>query len=108
MRFRRARSGLDEVVHRMIDHRADGVDRGDLLSMLMASRDEECDQTGMTDEQLRDEVLTIFLAGYETVANALTWTWKLLAKIPRPRLACMPRSTPCWVGARRRSTTCPN
>jgi cytochrome P450 len=64
------------------DHRADGVDRGDLLSMLLASRDEESDHSGMTDEQLRDEVLTIFLAGYETVANALTWTWYLLSQNP--------------------------
>jgi cytochrome P450 len=83
VRFRRARSRLDKVVQRMIaDHRADGVDRGDLLSMLLASRDEESDHSGMTDEQLRDEVLTIFLAGYETVANALTWTWYLLSQNP--------------------------
>src|SRR5580698_5203400 len=87
MRFRRARKRLDAVVHRMIaQHRADGVDRGDLLSMLIASRDEEADaegrHSGMTDEQLRDEVLTIFLAGYETVANALAWTWLLLAQNP--------------------------
>ena len=81
VRFRRARGRLDKVVQRMIaDHRADGVDRGDLLSMLLASRDEESDHSGMTDEQLRDEVLTIFLAGYETVANALTWTWYLLSQ----------------------------
>lgn len=83
MRFRRARARLDKVVQRMIaEHRADGMDRGDLLSMLVASRDEEADHSGMTDEQLRDEVLTIFLAGYETVANALTWTWYLLAQNP--------------------------
>jgi cytochrome P450 len=83
IRFRRARATLDRVVQRMIaEHRADGVDRGDLLSMLLASRDDEADHTGMTDEQLRDEVLTIFLAGYETVANALTWTWYLLAQNP--------------------------
>ena len=83
MRFRRARSRSHAVVERMIaDHRADGVDRGDLLSMMLASRDEESDHSGMTDEQLRDEVLTIFLAGYETVANALTWTWYLLAQNP--------------------------
>ncbi len=83
IRFRRARARLDEIVQRMIaGHRADGVDRGDLLSMLLASRDEESDHSGMTDEQLRDEVLTIFLAGYETVANALTWTWYLLSQNP--------------------------
>jgi len=83
IRFRRARARLDQVVQRMIvNRRLDAVDRGDLLSMLLASRDEESDHSGMTDEQLRDEVLTIFLAGYETVANALTWTWYLLSQNP--------------------------
>ena len=83
MRFRRARKRLDEVVYRMIaEHRAAGVDRGDLLSMLLRARDEERDNSGMSDEQIRDEVLTIFLAGYETVANALSWTWMLLAQNP--------------------------
>jgi cytochrome P450 len=92
MRFRRARSRLDAVVQRIIaDHRsrarAGETDNGDLLSMLMASRDEEggpAEKSGMTDEQLRDEIITIFLAGYETVANALTWTWLLLAQNPEP------------------------
>ncbi|MFT4111784.1 cytochrome P450 [Silvibacterium sp.] len=83
MRFQRARKRLDAVVHRMIaEHRASGVDKGDLLSMLMRSRDADGDHSGMTDEQLRDEVMTIFLAGYETVANALTWTWMLLGQNP--------------------------
>jgi cytochrome P450 len=90
-RFRRARARLNAVVHRIIaDHRSrahagNTADSGDLLSMLMASRDEEggaTDGSGMTDEQLRDEIITIFLAGYETVANALTWTWLLLAQNP--------------------------
>jgi cytochrome P450 len=87
MRFRKARKRLDAVVHRMIaEHQRDGVDRGDLLSMLISSRDEdengEGDHSAMSDEQLRDEVLTIFLAGYETVANALSWTWLLLGQNP--------------------------
>jgi cytochrome P450 len=83
MRFRRARKKLDEVVYRMIaERRRAAVDRGDLLSMLLRARDDEQDHAGMTDEQVRDEVLTIFLAGYETVANALTWTWMLLAENP--------------------------
>jgi cytochrome P450 len=96
-RFRHARARLDAVVHRIIaNHRSraragDTADSGDLLSMLMSSRDEEgsapekngmTEKTGMTDEQLRDEIITIFLAGYETVANALTWTWVLLAQNP--------------------------
>jgi cytochrome P450 len=83
MRFKRARKRLDKVVYRMIDDRRRlGVDGGDLLSMLLAARDDEADHSGMTDEQLRDEVLTIFLAGYETVANALAWTCLLLGQNP--------------------------
>ncbi len=82
MRFKRARRRLDAVVHRMIEQRrASGVDRGDLLSMLLASRDEN-DGSGLSNEQVRDEVTTIFLAGYETVANALAWTSLLLAQNP--------------------------
>jgi cytochrome P450 len=90
-RFRRARARLDAVVHRIIhEHRSRSgdADSGDLLSMLMSARDEEGggapEKSGMTDEQLRDEIITIFLAGYETVANALTWTWLLLAQNPEP------------------------
>jgi cytochrome P450 len=87
IKFRRSRNRLNAVVNRLIrEHRADGVDKGDLLSMLIASRDDQANttanQTGMSDEQIRDEVLTIFLAGYETVANALTWTWYLLSQNP--------------------------
>ena len=93
IRFRKARTRLDAQVYRMIaERRASNEDRGDLLSMLMAARDEgeggsdtrrkPSAPTGMSDRQLRDEVITIFLAGYETVANALTWTWYLLSENP--------------------------
>ncbi|HWW23341.1 MAG TPA: cytochrome P450 [Edaphobacter sp.] len=84
IKFRKSKARLDAVVNRLIaEHKASGVDKGDLLSMLLSSRDEEDSQhTGMSDEQVRDEVLTIFLAGYETVANALTWTWYLLSQNP--------------------------
>ena len=82
-RFARAVALLDGVVYRMIaERRASGEDRGDLLSMLLLSHDVEGDGTGMTDRQLRDEVMTILLAGHETTANALTWTWYLLARNP--------------------------
>ncbi|MGI9107736.1 MAG: cytochrome P450 [Pyrinomonadaceae bacterium] len=82
-RFLRARASLDSVIYRIIDERrASGTDRGDLLSMLLLAQDEEGDTGGMTDKQLRDEVMTIFLAGHETTANALAWTWYLLAKNP--------------------------
>src|SRR6201985_1350761 len=87
IKFRQARARLDTIVNRLItDHRNAGVDKGDLLSMLLASRDEQPDtsghHTGMSDEQIRDEVLTIFLAGYETGANGLTWTSYLLRQTP--------------------------
>ncbi|MGB6304713.1 MAG: cytochrome P450 [Acidobacteriaceae bacterium] len=93
IRFRKARARLDAQVYRMIaERRACNEDRGDLLSVLMAARDEgetAADKgrkpsapAGMSDRQLRDEVITIFLAGYETVANALTWTWYLLSENP--------------------------
>lgn len=80
-RFRRARERLDAIVYRMIEeHRRSTEDRGDLLSMLLAARYE--DGSAMPDRQVRDEVMTIFLAGYETIANALTWTWYLLSQNP--------------------------
>ncbi len=82
-RFERTRARLDTTIYRMIrEHRADTEDRGDLLSMLLLAQDELGDGDGMTDEQLRDEAMTIFLAGHETTANALTWTWYLLSQHP--------------------------
>ena len=63
------------------ERRASGKDNGDLLSMLLQARDEE-DGQGMSDEQVRDEALTIFLAGHETTANAMTWTFYLLSQHP--------------------------
>ncbi len=82
-RFNAARDRLDKTIFRMIgERRAGGEDRGDLLSMLLLAQDTEGDGTGMSDAQLRDEALTIFLAGHETTANALTWTWYLLSQHP--------------------------
>ncbi len=82
LRFRKAKRRLDETIYRMIaERRASGEDRGDLLSMLLLAQDEE-GTGGMTDQQLRDEAMTIFLAGHETTANALTWTWYLLSQHP--------------------------
>jgi cytochrome P450 len=81
-RARMARARLDAIIYRMIaDRRSSGGDRGDLLSMLLAAQDED-DGAGMTDDQVRDEAMTIFLAGHETTANALTWTWCLLSGAP--------------------------
>lgn len=82
-RFQRAKERLDATIYRIIEERRrSGEDRGDLLSMLLSARDEEGDGGRMTDEQVRDEVMTIFLAGHETTANALTWTWYLLSEHP--------------------------
>jgi cytochrome P450 len=83
-RFNAARDRLDRTIYRMIDERRTrGGDRGDLLSMLLLATDSEGDGSGMDDLQLRDEALTIFLAGHETTANALTWTWYLLSQHPK-------------------------
>lgn len=87
IQFRRSRARLDRIVARMIAsrrtlNRQELEGRGDLLSMLIAAQDEEESGAGMSDEQVRDEALTIFLAGYETVANAMAWTWYLLSQNP--------------------------
>lgn len=82
-RFDRAKQTLDKIIYGIIEERRkSGADKGDLLSMLLAARDEEGDGGGMTDEQIRDEALTLFLAGHETTANALTFTWYLLSQNP--------------------------
>ena len=78
-RFRKASNTLNTVIYGIInERRRSGEDTGDLLSMLLMAQD-EADGTGMTDEQVRDEALTLFLAGHETTANAVTWTWYLLS-----------------------------
>jgi len=83
MRFRRSLERLDKTVYAIIDERRkSGEDRGDLLSMLLMAVDEEGDGGGMTDQQLRDEAMTLFLASHETTANALAWTWYLLSLNP--------------------------
>ncbi len=79
-RFRAALQTLDEVVGKIIDARRRATSRNeDLLSMLLEAVDEETSK-GMTPRQVRDEVLTVLLAGHETTANALAWTWYLLAR----------------------------
>ena len=82
-RMKAAHAELDAIIYRLIDgRRRSGEDTGDLLSMLIAAQDEEDGGAGMTDQQVRDEAMTIFLAGHETTANALNWTWYLLAGHP--------------------------
>jgi cytochrome P450 len=82
-RFRGALARLDRTIYAIIDERRRaGVDRGDLLSMLLLAQDVEGDGGTMTDQQLRDETMTLFLAGHETTANALAWTFYALARNP--------------------------
>jgi len=100
-RFQKGRALLDSTIYRLIrERRASGQDTGDLLSMLLFAQDEEKEGPspggqkgedgpdgggrggGMTDQQVRDEALTLFLAGHETTANALSWTWYLLSQHP--------------------------
>src|SRR5919206_587046 len=81
-RFVRARRELDEAIYRLVaERRRSGKDVGDLLSMLLAARDEQTGES-ISDQQLRDEVMTILVAGYETTASALAWTWYLLGRHP--------------------------
>jgi cytochrome P450 len=82
-RAKAARKRLDAIIYGMIaERRASGLDRGDLLSMLLLAQDEEDQNRGMSDRQVHDEAMTIFLAGHETTANALTWTWYLVSGAP--------------------------
>ena len=87
-RYHRLEADLNRVIAEMIaERRATGVTGNDLLSLLLRARE---DGTGMADEQVRDEALTLFLAGHETTAIALTWIWWLLARKPEAeeRLHC--------------------
>jgi cytochrome P450 len=80
-RFKRSMKTLDALVFRIIDtrRRGESADANDLLALLMAATE---DGRGMTDQQLRDEVMTLVMAGHETTANALAWTFYLLSKDP--------------------------
>ncbi|MGC1931557.1 MAG: cytochrome P450 [Candidatus Nitrosopolaris sp.] len=84
--FQQAKRELDNIVYNMIkehrDNERKGIQQMDLLNTLLQAQDEEAGIERMTDSQLRDEVMTIFLAGHETTANALTWTFYLLSQNP--------------------------
>jgi cytochrome P450 len=80
-RFRRAAQRLDKFIYKMIaDRHARPTNQPDLLSVLV--RMNEKSPKKMTDQKIRDQILTFFLAGHETIATALTWTWYLLAENP--------------------------
>src|SRR6266403_1699963 len=81
LRMKREVAQIEKILYRIIaERRASGRDARDLLSMLLAAQDE--DGSRMTDQQLRDETITLFLAGHETTASTLYWTWWLLAQHP--------------------------
>ncbi|MCC6856863.1 MAG: cytochrome P450, partial [Microbacteriaceae bacterium] len=84
-RLKRALAVLDPLVYRVIaERRASAETQGDLLSMMLAVRDEETG-TGLTDREIRDEIVTMLLAGYDSPSTALAWTWSLLAQHPEIR-----------------------
>jgi cytochrome P450 len=82
LRIRRAIRRLDAILYGLINQRRAEGEKDDLLSILLHAR-HESDGTGMTDQQLRDEAMTLFLAGHETTALALSWGWYLLAQHPQ-------------------------
>jgi cytochrome P450 len=87
---RRTKARYDEAIalvnrtfSRLIaERRKDKTDRGDLLSMLLKVQDAEGGTGGLTDEQIRDELVTLFVAGHETTGGTMTWTWHMLARHP--------------------------
>jgi cytochrome P450 len=82
LRIKRAAQRLDEVMMPIIEQRrASGEDKGDLLSMLLLAQD-EADGERMTDRQVRDEAVSLFVAGHETTSNLLSWAWYALAQHP--------------------------
>jgi cytochrome P450 len=81
IKFRRSMKRLDDTIYQMIDdHLKAEEDNGDLMSMLLLSRDEDGSQMDL--RQIHDEAITLFLAGHETTAIAMTWTWYLLSQHP--------------------------
>jgi cytochrome P450 len=82
-RFYRAKAHLDAAIHNLIaERRRDGRDRGDVLSMLLTAQQAAVDGDRMTDTQVRDQVLTLFLTALDTTSLALTWTWYVLSQHP--------------------------
>lgn len=80
-RFKRSLQTVDDFVQGVLNERERGGAQNDLLNIMLKARENESD-TGMTAQQLRDEIITFFFAGHETTAQALTWTWYLLSQHP--------------------------
>jgi len=86
IRFRKAKALLDDTICKIIDDRKrSGIDNGDLLSMLIRAQNEKVNGEEMTDKQIRDEALTLFVTAFDTTSLALTWTWYLLSENPEVR-----------------------
>lgn len=91
-RIWKGKADLDRMIFAMIEERRKSPgDRGDLLSMLLESTDIDTDGTGMSDQQIHDECMTILLAGHETTSNALIFSLWLLAKHPEIQQPSMKR-----------------
>lgn len=80
IRARKAQEQLDRIIYRVIEGARASQESETLISLLLHARDE--DGSGMTDQQVRDEAMTLFLAGFETTSNVMTWTWHLLSQNP--------------------------
>jgi cytochrome P450 len=83
LKFFRAKARLDETIYRIIEERrSSGLNNGDLLSLLLQAQAETGDTGGMTNQQIRDEAMTLFLTSFDTTSLALTWSWYLLSQNP--------------------------
>ncbi|MBI1372420.1 MAG: cytochrome P450 [Phycisphaera sp.] len=83
-RLRAATDDLNQLIFGMIaERRADPVDRGDLLSMLLSAQDDQGEGPPLSDREVRDQAMTLFLAGHETTGNAMNWSWYLLSQNPQ-------------------------
>jgi cytochrome P450 len=82
-RFFRAKARLDDTIYRIInERRQSNLNNGDLLSLLLQAQNEHAGEGAITDQQIRDEALTLFLTAFDTTSLALTWTWYLLSQNP--------------------------
>ncbi|MEO8416228.1 MAG: cytochrome P450 [Ginsengibacter sp.] len=83
IRFLKAKARLDHTIYKIIDERRSSkLNNGDLLSLLLHAQEETGSGGGMSDQQIRDEALTLFLTAFDTTSLALTWTWYLLSQNP--------------------------
>lgn len=83
LRFNRAKARLDRTIYRIIDeHRRNPLDNPDLISFLLRAQAENGEDGGMSDKQVRDEAITLFLTAFDPSSAALTWTWYLLSQHP--------------------------